>query len=140
MYSSIKTSALYLFFESLFSKQPPKKVESPLKEIFFKTMKTAILITGQYRPKVRNAKKLIQNITDIFKCEIFFHTWNDNVIKTPIEYHKRIRIEHPNLIEFPNNQNTKPVVSVSIFPQKYFIEKIAGDLFEINVLIGHFKL
>jgi hypothetical protein len=53
-------------------------------------MKTAILITGQYRPKVRNAKKLIQNITDIFKCEIFFHTWNDNVIKTPIEYHNRL--------------------------------------------------
>lgn len=29
----------------------------------------------------------------------------------------------------------KTVLSVSILPQKYFIEKIAGDLFEVNVLI-----
>ena len=53
-------------------------------------MNTAILITGQYRPQVKNAEKLIKNIVDIFKCEIFFHTWNDNVTKTPIEYHNRL--------------------------------------------------
>ncbi|MCD4698550.1 MAG: zinc ABC transporter substrate-binding protein [Bacteroidales bacterium] len=29
----------------------------------------------------------------------------------------------------------KPVISVSILPQKYFVEKIAGDNFNINVLI-----
>lgn len=30
---------------------------------------------------------------------------------------------------------TKPVISVSIIPQKYFIQQIAGSYFEINVLI-----
>lgn len=34
-----------------------------------------------------------------------------------------------------NENKTKPVISVSILPQKYFVEKIAGDNFEINVLI-----
>ncbi len=29
----------------------------------------------------------------------------------------------------------KPVVTVSILPQKYFVEKIAGDRFDINVLV-----
>ena len=53
-------------------------------------MNTAILITGQYRPKVKNAKDLIQNIINIFKCEIFFHTWSDDVQTTPIEYHNRL--------------------------------------------------
>ena len=34
-----------------------------------------------------------------------------------------------------NSYETKPIISVSILPQKYFLEKIAGDHFEINVLI-----
>ena len=34
-----------------------------------------------------------------------------------------------------NTIETKPVISVSILPQKYFVEKIAGDNFKINVLI-----
>ena len=29
----------------------------------------------------------------------------------------------------------KPVVSVSIIPQQYFIEQLAGDLAEVNVLV-----
>ncbi len=29
----------------------------------------------------------------------------------------------------------KPIVAVSILPQKYFVEKIAGDLVEVNVLV-----
>ncbi len=29
----------------------------------------------------------------------------------------------------------KPVVSVSILPQKYFLERLAGDLVEVNVMI-----
>ena len=32
-------------------------------------------------------------------------------------------------------QNGKKIISVSIIPQKYFVEMIAGDEFEINVLI-----
>ena len=32
-------------------------------------------------------------------------------------------------------QNQLPVVSVSILPQKYFIEKLAGDRVQVNVLI-----
>lgn len=32
-------------------------------------------------------------------------------------------------------ENTKPIISVSILPQKFFVEKIVGDKFEINVLI-----
>jgi zinc transport system substrate-binding protein len=32
-------------------------------------------------------------------------------------------------------QMDKPVISVSIIPQKYFIEQLAGDLVEVNVLI-----
>lgn len=32
-------------------------------------------------------------------------------------------------------RNEKPIVSVSILPQKYFTERIAGDLFEVNVLV-----
>jgi len=35
----------------------------------------------------------------------------------------------------PTTITNKPVISVSILPQKYFTEKIAGDKFEINVLI-----
>ncbi len=31
--------------------------------------------------------------------------------------------------------NNKQLITVSILPQKYFVEKIAGDSFEINVLI-----
>ncbi len=34
-----------------------------------------------------------------------------------------------------SNKKLKPIISVSILPQKYFVEKIAGDHFEINVLI-----
>lgn len=34
-----------------------------------------------------------------------------------------------------NTDKNKPIISVSILPQKYFVEKIAGDHFEINVLI-----
>jgi zinc transport system substrate-binding protein len=33
------------------------------------------------------------------------------------------------------NQNEKIRIAVSILPQEYFVSKIAGDLFEINVLI-----
>jgi len=29
----------------------------------------------------------------------------------------------------------KPVISVSIIPQQYFIEQLAGDLVEVNVMI-----
>jgi zinc transport system substrate-binding protein len=32
-------------------------------------------------------------------------------------------------------KNTKPIISVSILPQKFFVEKITGDHFEINVMI-----
>ena len=32
-------------------------------------------------------------------------------------------------------ENSSPKISVSILPQKYFVEKIAGDLFDINVMI-----
>lgn len=36
----------------------------------------------------------------------------------------------------PNaKQNGKKVISVSILPQKYFVERIAGDDFDVNVLI-----
>lgn len=35
--------------------------------------------------------------------------------------------------EKPSNEKT--IISVSILPQKYFLEKIAGDLFTINVII-----
>ena len=31
--------------------------------------------------------------------------------------------------------NDKPIVSVSILPQKYFIERLAGEYVEVNVLI-----
>lgn len=34
-----------------------------------------------------------------------------------------------------NSTKTKPIISVSILPQKYFLEKIARDHFDINVLI-----
>ncbi len=33
------------------------------------------------------------------------------------------------------NESSSPTISVSILPQKYFVEKIAGDLFEVNVMI-----
>jgi zinc transport system substrate-binding protein len=33
------------------------------------------------------------------------------------------------------NQSGKPVISVSILPQQYFVEQLAGNLVEINVLI-----
>jgi zinc transport system substrate-binding protein len=33
------------------------------------------------------------------------------------------------------SDDQKKIISVSILPQKFFVEKIAGDLFEINVLI-----
>ena len=38
-------------------------------------------------------------------------------------------------ISCKNKSNEKPIVSVSILPQKYFIEQIAGDFLEINVMI-----
>ena len=53
-------------------------------------MKTAILITGQYRPHVLNAKQLIGQMEAVFKTQIFFHTWNSGVGKVPIEYHNRL--------------------------------------------------
>ncbi len=34
-----------------------------------------------------------------------------------------------------NQSNNKKTITVSIFPQKYFVEKIAGDHFNINVMI-----
>ena len=53
-------------------------------------MKTAILITGQYRPHVLNANQLIGQMEAVFKTQIFFHTWNSGVGKVPIEYHNRL--------------------------------------------------
>ncbi|HSH53330.1 MAG TPA: zinc ABC transporter substrate-binding protein, partial [Bacteroidales bacterium] len=35
----------------------------------------------------------------------------------------------------PQPKNNKPTITVSILPQKYFIEKIAGDHFTVNVMI-----
>lgn len=35
----------------------------------------------------------------------------------------------------PEMKRDRPVISVSILPQKYFVEQITGDHFEINVLI-----
>ena len=34
-----------------------------------------------------------------------------------------------------NNSNGKKTITVSILPQKYFVEKITGDHFNINVMI-----
>jgi len=34
-----------------------------------------------------------------------------------------------------DRENSKPRIAVSILPQEYFVSKIAGDIFEINVLI-----
>lgn len=31
--------------------------------------------------------------------------------------------------------DSRPVLTVSILPQKYFVEKIAGDIYQVNVLI-----
>jgi hypothetical protein len=53
-------------------------------------MKTALLITGQYRPHVEGAKQLIEHMEDVFKTHTFFHTWNEDVAKVPIEYHNRL--------------------------------------------------
>ena len=53
-------------------------------------MKTAILITGQYRPHVLNAQQLIGQMEAVFKTQIFFHTWSSGVGKVPIEYHNRL--------------------------------------------------
>ena len=55
-------------------------------------MKTAILITGQYRPQVNKYKpqKLIQQMESVFKTHMFFHTWNDSTNIVPIEYHNRL--------------------------------------------------
>jgi len=53
-------------------------------------MKTAILVTGQYRPHVRDAQLLIKKMESVFKAQMFFHTWNDSVSQTPIEYHNRL--------------------------------------------------
>ncbi|HNW52590.1 MAG TPA: zinc ABC transporter substrate-binding protein [Prolixibacteraceae bacterium] len=33
------------------------------------------------------------------------------------------------------NKNQKPVVSVSILPQKYFVEQISGDFLKVNVIL-----
>ena len=35
----------------------------------------------------------------------------------------------------PKEQNEKPVLSVSILPQQYFVQQIAGDMFQVNVMI-----
>ncbi len=35
----------------------------------------------------------------------------------------------------PKKNSDKPIVSVSIAPQKYFIERLAGDAIEVNVMI-----
>jgi zinc transport system substrate-binding protein len=32
-------------------------------------------------------------------------------------------------------QSGKPIITVSLLPQKYFVEKIAGDKFEVNVMV-----
>jgi len=53
-------------------------------------MKTAILITGQYRPDVKDAKQLIGQMEGVFKTHMFFHTWNDNTSVVPIEFHDRL--------------------------------------------------
>ena len=55
-------------------------------------MKTAIVVTGQYRGHVNKhkPKQLIARMVDVFKTDIFFHTWNDFVDKVPIEYHDRL--------------------------------------------------
>ena len=34
-----------------------------------------------------------------------------------------------------SNHPEKPLISVSILPQQYFIDQLAGDLVEVNVLI-----
>ena len=53
-------------------------------------MKTAILVTGQYRPHVKDAHRNIKIMQSVFKTHMFFHTWNDNTSTVPIEYHDRL--------------------------------------------------
>ena len=53
-------------------------------------MKTAILVTGQYRPHVKDASLLIKKMESVFKAPMFFHTWDNGVDKVPIEYHNRL--------------------------------------------------
>ncbi len=36
-----------------------------------------------------------------------------------------------------SGENEKPVITVSILPQKTFVEKIAGNDFDIQVLVPH---
>jgi len=38
-------------------------------------------------------------------------------------------------ISCKNNSSDKPIVSVSILPQKYFVERIADDFLEVNLMI-----
>lgn len=53
-------------------------------------MKTAILVTGQYRPHVRDAQILIKQMEAVFKTHMFFHTWSDDAVNIPIEFHNRL--------------------------------------------------
>ena len=54
-------------------------------------MKIAILVTGQYRPKIKGAKNLIKRMQSVFETDnIFFHTWSDQVSTTPIMFHDRL--------------------------------------------------
>jgi len=70
-------------------------------------MKTAILVTGHYRKNVRDAKGLIKNIMEIFKVPIFFHTWDNDVISVPIEWHDRLlSCPEPKLDYHPIDDNT----------------------------------
>jgi hypothetical protein len=53
-------------------------------------MKTAILVTGQYRPHVKDAQILMKKVEAVFKTHMFFHTWSDDAVKIPIEFHNRL--------------------------------------------------
>ena len=67
-------------------------------------MKTAILVTGQYRPYVKDANLLMKKMQSVFKTDMYFHTWNQHVPTTPIEYHNRLSYcKEPELDYHPVN-------------------------------------
>ena len=53
-------------------------------------MKTAILVTGQYRKQVYDHHTLIPRMLKIFDCDIFFHTWDNHVNLVPFKWKDRL--------------------------------------------------
>jgi zinc transport system substrate-binding protein len=79
-------------------------------------------------------------LSDIIRCVLCLSGNEGDEMKKPAIYWLSVCLFFISCSSpVPDSDSGKPLISVSILPQKYFVQRIVGDRFEVNVMIppGH---